>query len=146
MEAKVVQFKSYKRKKARNGMTIFDCVAILLNVALVFSLGIGMMYMSFDPPANKFLGACVFIGVAFALLYHSIKVWHIFSKSLVVEYLPYLYQYVCMIMVWSGMFTVFSTLTEYAFFIKVKWFCIFLCPLLFNIFASKQLAKKGKLL
>lgn len=146
MEAKVVQFKSYKRKKARNGMTIFDYVAILLNVAFVFSIGIGIMYISFDPPANKLLGTCVFIGVACALLYHFIKVWRIFSKSLVFEHLPYLYQYVCMIMVWSGMFAVFSTLTNYSLFTKVKWFCIFLCPLLFNLFVSKRLAKKGKLL
>lgn len=144
MKAKVIPFQSYKRSKLRDGLSLFEYVAILLNITLLFSAGIGFALLMFDPPATKWFGKAVSILVSGLVLYHFLKVWRIFKTSTLIENMSYLYNYVMYVMVTSALLSLFSFgLTEYSLFIKVKWFCIVLLPALFNLFVTIKLQRKG---
>ena len=144
MKAKVIPFQSYKRSKLRDGLSLFEYVAILLNIALLFSAGIGFALLMFDPPATKWFGKAVSILVSGLVLYHFVKVWRIFKTSTIIENMSYLYNYVMYVMVTSALISLFSFgLTEYSLFAKVKWFCILLLPALFNLFVTIKLHRRG---
>lgn len=144
MENKVIQFQSYKRNKFRNGLSIFEYVAILLNIALLFSVGIGFALLMYDPPATKWFGKAVSILVSGLVLYHFLKVWRIFKTATLMENLSYLFNYVMYVMVACALFSLFSIgIISEPFLVKVKWICIFLLPALFNLFVTIKLHRRG---
>lgn len=144
MNAKVISFQSHKRNKLRDGLSLFEYIAILLNVALLFSVGIGFVLLMFDPPATKWFGKAVSILVSGLVLYHFLKVWRIFKTSTLIENMSYLYNYVMYVMITSALFSLFSIgIISEPFLVKVKWICIVLLPALFNLFVTIKLHRRG---